>query len=55
MVVIPPKTFQLKCECGNVKEVNTHSIVTENDRLCTCGIRISEQNTQEVGKDLLLE
>jgi len=57
MSYINDKTFQLKCDnCGDVKEVKTHGFLIENDRIChKCSTRISEQNTQEIGGELLLE
>lgn len=50
------KIYQVKCQCGNVKEVHTHGYLTESDKVCDkCGSVILESNIQEVKQDLLLE
>jgi hypothetical protein len=51
------KTFQVKCDrCGLVREIKTHGHLLESDRVCIkCSQLISEQNTQEIGGELLLE
>lgn len=50
------KTYQVKCKCGNVREVHTHGNLLESDKVChKCGTVITESNIKEVKQDLLLE